>query len=248
MTRVPNPFADAPVTIRPELVPALGVALEQLGHKGDWLDAKKRLAVAREARNAWSCAICEDRKDALSPYAVEGDHDHLDELPEAWVDVIHRVVTDSGRLTESWLRDHLAGGMAEDEYIEIVSVTIITTVIDTFALGIGMTAPDLPEATPGIPDRYRRADASPGPGWVSTIAPEDAAADFADFYDNDSHFYIRRSLTLRPQETRRFWEIMNQLYMEDPRLHELDGLTRGINRAQMEFLAARASMLLGCYY
>jgi hypothetical protein len=245
---VTNPFESAPVTLRPEIVPAVGAALAQLGKKGDWLDGERRLAVAREARNAWDCAICRERRDALSPYAVEGEHDHLDELPEDWIDVIHRVVTDSGRLTEAWLRGHLDGPMAEDEYIEIVSVTIITTVIDTFALGIGMETPALPQAEPGLPDRYRRADATPGPGWVSTIAPEDAAADFVDFYDNESHFYIRRSLTLRPHECRRFWALMNALYMEDPRLHELDGLTRGINRAQIEFLAARASMLLGCYY
>jgi hypothetical protein len=245
---VSNPFADAAVTLRPELLPALETAIAQLGQPGDWLDGAQRLAVAREARRAWSCGVCAERIAALSPYAIEGEHDSDGDLPADWVDAIHRVVTDSGRLTETWLRSHLAGGMAEDEYVEIVSVTIITTVIDTFALGIGIDPPDLPEATAGIPDRYRRADARPGPGWVSTIAPEDAAADFADFYDNDSHFYIRRSLTLRPQEVRRFWNLMNPLYMEDPRVHELDGLTRGINRAQIEYLAARASMLLGCYY
>ena len=243
-----NSFANAAVNIRPELLPALETAIAQLGQPGDWLDGAQRLAVAREARNAWACNICRERKAALSPYAIDGEHDHLGDLPEDWVDVIHRVVTDSGRLTESWLNSHLAGGMAEDEYVEMVSVTIITTVIDAFALGIGVDPPDLPDAAPGMPDRYRRADAKPGPGWVSTIAPEDAAADFADFYGNDSHFYIRRSLTLRPHETRRFWNLMNPLYMEDPRVHELDGLERGINRGQIEYLAARASMLLGCYY
>ena len=41
---------------------------------------------------------------------------------------------------------------------------------------------------------------------------------------------------------------MNPLYLADPRIRELDGLARAIGRAQMEFLAARASMLLGCYY
>lgn len=245
---MPTSFTDASVSMRPELPPALDTALAALGQKGDWLDGAQRRAVAEEARNAWNCAICRERKQALSPFAVEGEHDNLGVLPDDWVDVIHRVVTDSGRLTEAWLRSHLAGGMAEDEYIEIVSVAIITTVIDSFALGIGMAPPALPDASPGIPDRYRRADAKPGPGWVATIAPEDAAADFVDFYDNESYFFIRRALTLRPHETRRFWNLMNQLYMEDPRLHELDGLERGINRAQMEFLAARASMLLGCYY
>ena len=42
--------------------------------------------------------------------------------------------------------------------------------------------------------------------------------------------------------------MLNALYMEDPRVRELDGLERGISRAQIEFLAARASALLGCYY
>ena len=100
----------------------------------------------------------------------------------------------------------------------------------------------------GQPARRRDPTAKTGPGWAATIAPEDADAGFADFYANDSHFYIRRSLTLLPGETRRIWSMLNALYMEDPRVRELDGLERGISRAQIEFLAARASALLGCYY
>ena len=72
------------------------------------------------------------------------------------------------------------------------------------------------------------------------MTPADAGPDFADFYANDSHFYIRRALTLLPSETRRMWDLLNVLYMEDPRIHELDGLDRAISRAQIEFLAARA--------
>ena len=67
---------------------------------------------------------------------------------------------------------------------------------------------------------------------MSTIAPENAGPDFEDFYANESHFYIRRSLTLVPDEVRRFWDLMNPLYMEDPRINEIDGLDRGISRAQ----------------
>ena len=61
-------------------------------------------------------------------------------------------------------------------------------------------------------------------------------------------FYIRRSMTLLPNETRRLWILLDNLYLEDPRIDELDGIERGISRAQMEFLAARASALLGCFY
>jgi len=166
----------------------------------------------------------------------------------AWIEIIHRVVTDSGRLSDHWFQQALAEGVLEDEFIEIVSVAVIAVTLDTFANGIGMVEPTLPEATAGVPVRQHAMNAKPGPGWVSTIAPEDAGPDFEDFYANESHFYIRRALTLVPEETRRFWDLMNPLYLEDPRIHELDGTPRAITRGQIEFLAARTSAVLGCYY
>ena len=51
-----------------------------------------------------------------------------------------------------------------------------------------------------------------------------------------------------PEETERFWALANELYMADPRVVETEGLDRAINRAQIEFLATRASAMLGCYY
>jgi hypothetical protein len=241
-------YDDTPVAIRADLRGALNHTHERLARAGDWLDGKERLAVVAEARHAWDCPLCQERKAALSPYTVAGDHNQVADLPSSWVEVIHRVVTDSGRLSERWYDAALSAGMAEDEIIEIISVAVQAVVIDCFTAGIGMAAPPLPSAEPGLPPRHRRADAKKGPGWASTIAPEDAAPDFIGYYDNDSHFYIRRSLTLLPDETRRLWDLLNNLYMEDPRLYELDGMERHISRAQMEFLAARASALLGCYY
>ncbi len=241
-------FTAAALPIRADLAAALDRGWVQLGETGAWLTGEERVAVVREARAAWDCAVCRERKAALSPYAVDGDHDAATDLPEAWVDVIHRVVTDAGRLTERWCLEVQGRGIAEDEYIEIVTVTTIATVIDIFALATGLPAPDLPMAQGGTPARRREPTATPGPGWVATIAPENASADFAEFYGNDSGFYIRRSLTLLPGEARKFWAIMNLLYMPDPRVRELDGLDRAIGRAQMEFLASRASMMLDCYY
>ena len=111
-----------------------------------------------------------------------------------------------------------------------------------------MAEPALPTPRPGMPARRHDTSATPGPGWVATVAPENASPEFADFYANGSHFYIRRALTLVPAEARRIWNLLNRLYLEDPRVHELDGIERAIERAQIEFLAARASALLGCYY
>ncbi len=243
-----NPFDVVDLPLRDDMRGALGRAWMRLAEPGAWLDGGTRLAIAAETRFAWHCDFCQDRRAALSPYAVDGRHDHEGALPEYWVEVVHRLTTDPGRLSRRWVQEALDAGMVEDEFVETVSVAVLTITIDAFALGIGVVLPILPFSAPGRPARKRAPEATPGPGWVATIAPENAAPDFADFYANESHFYIRRALTLVPEETRRFWDLLNTLYLEDPRVRELDGIERAISRAQMEFLAARASMLLGCYY
>jgi len=243
-----DPFASIPATTRDDIRAILPVALRKLGEPGAWLTGEQRVAVAAEVRQAWACPLCKERKAALSPYTVAGEHTHLGKLPTAWVDIVHPLTTDSGRLTRAWYQGIHDAGVGEDEFVEIVSVGIITVVIDSFMVGVGAPLPPLPAAKAGTPARQHVEEATLGPGWVSTIAPENAPDYFADFYAMESYFYIRRSLTLVPDEVRRFWELMNPLYMADPRVRELEGLDRAINRAQIEFLAARASALLGCYY
>lgn len=243
-----DPFADLPATTRDDIRAILPVALRKLGEPGAWLTGEQRVAVAAEVRQAWACPLCKERKAALSPYTVAGEHTHLGKLPTVWVDIVHPLTTDSGRLTRAWYQGIRDAGVGEDEFVEIVSVGIIAVVIDSFMVGVGAPLPPLPAPKAGKPARQHVEEATLGPGWVSTIAPENAPPYFADFYEMESYFYIRRSLTLVPDEVRRFWELMNPLYMADPRVRELEGLDRAINRAQIEFLAARASALLGCYY
>jgi len=241
-------FKLAPVSVRSDLCRALDRAHSRLGHPGDWLDGEQRLAIVAEVRQSWDCDFCQSRKLALSPYALSGKHQTLGNLPAPWVEVVHRVVTDPGRLSERWFKESLFDGLLEDEFIEIIIVCVQALAIDIFSTSIGMELPPLPGVQKGHPPRSRPSEAKIGPGWAATISPEDAGPDFSDFYTNDSHFYIRRSMTLVKKGTRNLWDLLDHLYLEDPRLFELEGLDRGVSRAQMEFLAARASSLLGCYY
>jgi hypothetical protein len=243
-----NPFEAAPVTIRADLQCAIGRAWSQLGEPGAWLTGTQRAAVAAETRNAWDCSVCHERKAALSAYAVSGEHEHLSALPRAWVDVIHRVTTDSGRLTQRWVDEAREAGVVEDMFVEIISVSIITITIDAFTSGIGMDITNLPAVQPGAPPRSHYQAATPGPGWISTTTPENAGPELTDLYAGEKHFNIKRTLTLVPDEAVRFWALMDRLYLEDPRVNELDAVDRDISRAQIEFLAARCSALLGCYY
>jgi hypothetical protein len=241
-------FDSAPVKIREDLYNAIGVAHSQLGKSGDWILGTDRTKIMAEVRNAQVCKLCFNSKNAMSPYSITGDHDTLTNLPNSWINIIHRVTTDSGRLSKRWFLESVTSGLSEYEFIEIVSVCVQTIAIDIFALGIGAQIPPLPKGYSSAPGREITSGAKIGPGWISTVDPKDADAELSDFYGNDNHFYIRRSMTLLPKETIRLWALLDNLYLEDPRIHELEGKDRGISRGQMEFLAARASALLGCLY
>src|SRR5579863_8287984 len=88
----------SPYPVRADLAAAHARAWERLAHAGTWLDGATRIRVAAETRHAPGCALCTRQKAALSPYAVEGTHDGRGELPGAWIEMIHRIVADPGRL------------------------------------------------------------------------------------------------------------------------------------------------------
>ncbi len=92
-------YSDAPVSVRDDFAAAHTRFWQRLASPGAWWSSAERIAMAAEVRHAWQCALCQARKEALTPAAVQGQHDHLGALPEAAVEVIHRVVTDSGRLS-----------------------------------------------------------------------------------------------------------------------------------------------------
>src|SRR5215831_15601749 len=104
-------YASTQVTIREDLTAAHARAWERIGNPGTWLDGAQRVAIAAETRHAPYCTLCRRRKEALSPAAIEGKHDSLDEVPETVIEVIHHVRTDPGRLSERWFRDVIAAGL-----------------------------------------------------------------------------------------------------------------------------------------
>ena len=234
--------------MRGDLKSALSRAWLEVPRTGGWLTGEQRLAVAIEARRAWACKFCQRRRQALSPYGSEGSHDSVSGLPEGWVEIIHRIVTDSGRIIEGWYDSVIASGILEDEYIEILSLTTIVTCIDTFTRAIGSEELMLPDtAEPGEPGRRRPRGVEVGPGWAPTVSPRNAGSEFGNFYDY-GHQFIRRSFTLVPDELNRFWRLMNSLYMANPNVTELEGVERAISRAQIEFVATRVSAYLDCFY
>lgn len=241
-------FDSAPAPIRDDLRASLERVWPTLGQPGTWLDGATRLAIAAETRNAWNCRLCLQRKGALSPYAVEGEHDTVTDLPAALVDAIHRIATDSGRLKRSWVEDTIAAGIPEQEYVEAISVMVIVHAVDCFARGIGMDPPPLPDVVAGDPSCAVVADGQDNDlCWVTTITPASSDPDIAELYSAGPP-NIARALSSVPREALKFWDLMHRMYLVSPMAYELGDAKRDINRAQIELIASRASSVLGCFY
>ena len=240
-------YAASPVAIRDDLVASHQRAWRRIAGPGTWLDGSRRVAIAAETRNAANCALCAERKAALSPYAVDGTHDSRGDLPAPVVEIIHRVATDSGRLREQWYRDALDTGMADTEFVETVAMTVNTISLDTFCRALGIAPHELPEPVPGAPSRQRPPGAKEGLDWVPTVAPEDAGPECGDLYEL-SGAHIRRAMSLVPDEARGFFDLVDNQYQSGKQMRDFTTEYRAITHAQIELIAGRISALNQCLY
>ncbi len=257
-------FDPASLPIRPGLERESKRAWERLAEPGTWWSAEQRLAIAAESRHAHSCKLCQRRKAALSPYTVDGAHDAATALPATLVEIIHRLSTDAGRVTKTWLYAMLeiapAGAAAsnhaavmtpavsEEQYVETVGIIALITALDTFDLALGLPQRALPEPRAGAPTRHRPAGAKRDLAWVLTVAPEDLAPGDPDPYTLHGTKNIHRALSLVPQEVLNFFDFDVELYLKDHEIRDFDTEYRALSHAQIELLAGRVSSLNGCYY
>lgn len=238
----------APLPLRSDLAESHERAWASIAAHGTWLTGSRRVAVAAEIRRARHCAFCERIRAALSPYTVEGRHDTLGVLGEPEVELIHRVVSDPGRLTEAWSQSVLARGLAEGEYIEIVGLIAMVMMMDTFTRALGLPEHPLPAPLPGEPTRYRPPGAKKQAAWLPLVEPQDAVASDGQMYPTPKAGYIYRGLSLVPQSLRDYWALAFRHYLPGEYVYKFDQSIRAITRAQTEILAARVSALHQCAY
>lgn len=241
-------FAGSDVAIRGDLIEAHEQAWAAIAAPGTWLTGAQRVAVAAEIRRARSCAHCAAIKAALSPNAVSGEHETPGVLGAAWVELIHRVVGDPGRLSEKWSQSVLARGMTEGEYVETVGLVAMVMVLDTCLRGLGLPERALPEPLPGEPSRYRPAGAKKQAAWLPLVEPEDATEADGPMYPSPKAGYIYRGLSLVPQALRDYWAMISFHYLPSREIYTFDSSIRAIRRPQIEVLAAKVSALHQCAY
>lgn len=241
-------LTPAPYSIRDDLAAAHQDAWGRLARPGTWLTGAKRLAVVAEVRQALDCALCQERKDALSPYLVAGDHDVAGDLSDAQVDLIHRLTTDSGRLRRAWFDEIIGGGVSEGEYIEVSCIVAMTMMLDAFHRAIGIAPATLPVAMDGEPANYRPPGAKLGKAWVSLVAPDATVEADGLLYSTPHAAYVQQAFSSVPQSKRDYWALAEKHYLPGSEMQNLETLFRAISRPQIELIAARVSALHSCFY
>ena len=208
-------------------------AVAALSRSGDWLTAAERIDAWRHTRDAQTNPLDIERRNALSPSAVDGSHAASTELPAAAVEVVHRVASDPGRLTRAWADEQIAA-LGEERYTELVGVVAIASVVDRFHLALGRRPPVLPVPNPGEPARQRPGDVGDVGAWVSqTVGPKRAN--------------VSRTLSLVPVTDAAWRTLVDSHYSRgaefmDPIWH------RPLDRPQVELVASRTTGLNECFY
>jgi hypothetical protein len=241
-------YSAALVPVRDEFTAAHSRFWQRLASPGAWWTGAERVAIAAEVRQARHCALCQARKAALTPAAVEGHHDHPGALPDAAVDVIHRVVTDPGRLSRQWFEKTLAADLTVEQYVEIIGTLVALVSIDSFCRGIGVPLHPLPAPQPGAPSSYRPPGAMPEDAWVPMIPVERATGAEADLYGGQAVGNVLRALSLVPDEVRTLCDLSAAHYLPMGRVRDPSAAVGALNRMQMELIAGRVSALRQCFY
>ena len=205
---------------------AHNAALEAIAAPGAWWSGADRLAIVRAARTAPTCALCAERDGPTLDN--NGEHDNDGELPPVAVEAVHAIRNDSGRLTRRWFDDVIDFGLLPEAYVELVAVTASSMIVDTFAQGMGLDMPELPEPVGGGPTLERSDDVEEAGAWLP-LAREGQAN-------------ILRSLGLVPSALKLFFGTFGRSYY-------MAGDSRfALDRAQVELVAARVSAVNECFY
>jgi hypothetical protein len=240
-------FSGAPVPVREDIRAAHRRFWERLAEPGCWWSGTERVAIAAAVRGGADCALCAERKGALSPLAVQGVHDHDGVLPDAAVEVVHQVANDPGRLSKTWFEKVGAEGLSTERYVEALGLVVAVVSIDGFCRGLGVAPHPLPEPIAGEPSHYRPDAAVLDVAWVPMIPAGRARGAEADLLAGTRGANVIRAMSLVPDAVRDLKSLSKAHYLEigdvaNPRAR------RSLDRAQIELLAGRVSALSECFY
>jgi hypothetical protein len=239
-------YAGLPLPIPAPMRDAHRRAWERLSAPGAWWTGAERVGIAAEARAARRCALCQERKAALSPNAVAGEHAATSLLPAAAVDAAHRIASDPGRLTRAWYEKTLAAGLSAGHYVELLGVVVSVVNLDALHRALGAPPEPLPTPRAGAPSRESPPSVHDG-AWVPLIALDtpEARALFGRLPRVPN---VLRALSLVPDAVRQLQELSEVHYLPMTDVMDPGATAHGLARAQIELVAGRVSALNECFY
>ena len=241
-------YSDARIPIRSDLADAQQASWQRLAQPGTWWNGRERVAVAAEVRRARGCSYCKARKAALSPYAIEGRHDCGDVLPEAAIEVIHRVTTDPQRLSRAFYEKAIEDGLTSEQYVELIGCTVLTISVDAFCYSLGIALRELPEPEPGEPSRLKAEGTFADGAFVPLLAkPSGRDADLYSEIPTPIVPNVIRALSSVPDELRDLIPLAQAEYLTLDKVSDFTA-HRSLDRKQTELIATRVSALNECFY
>ena len=239
--------------VRPDIADAHQDYWRKLTLPGSWWTSAERIAIAVASREALECAFCASRKQALSPYAMSGEHasssDTKRVLPTLAVDAVHRIVTDQSRISKGYIESNQQQGLSTAAYVELVGIVVAVFSIDEFHRALGLPLEPLPEATDGEPDQYTPEKLASDTGFVPMIPGDGAVGQDADLWSSKGSANVVRALSLVPNAVRDWMAIGDAQYLSFEGMGNFDQPeSRSLNRMQIELVAGRVSAINECFY
>ena len=246
-------YNQAPFPVRGDIPAAYQTFWQRLAQPGSWWTGKQRVAIASETRAAIDCPLCATRKNALSPYGLDGKHQQYhqsqDTLPEIAIDAVHRVITDQGRITQRYVDNNAEQGLSKAAYVELVGLVVSVFSIDEFHRALDLPLQDLPVPAAGEILRYTPQHLSDDVGFVPTIPPEGAIGPEADLWPSGRTANVIRALTLVPDALRDWMNIAAAQYLSFEQMQNMGKEdSRALDRMQIEMIAGRVSAINECFY
>ena len=248
-------YSGSVFPIREDLKRAYKKYWQELAKPGCWWLGAESIAIAQETRNAVDCSYCSERKQALSAYQMNGNHDGgisseyvVSGLDEWTVDAIHRVVTDQSRITQAYIDGLDSVGLNVEKYVELVGVAVTVFSIDEFNRALGLPLELLPKAIPGGVSGYFPSQAMIDIGFVPMLPSDGAVDKEADLWTGWAPNVVR-ALSVVPDAVRSWIDVSAAQYLSMGDLVRLkEDESRAIDRPQMELVAGRVSAINECFY
>lgn len=237
--------SDLDLKVRADLVEAQDRAWSSIGVCGTWWTGAERIALADLVLEALTDS------DPLPPWTARSsvaDRPAVAALPDAAVDAAYRLSRSPGTLTQEWYSSLINRDLTPCAYVELVTIVVRVAAIQRFGAILGIDVPPLPPAGPGHPTRAEPSGLGLHHHWVPIVRPDDAEGELSWLYDGGFAPNVRRALSAVPESYRQIDPLQRAGYLPTNEMMTLDWHRPGLDRPQMELVAAKTSQVNECFY